>query len=43
MNEVEKQLTPLKGEVTPEDARVKATAFASQIKTRLKNKGAKLN
>ncbi len=43
MSEMEKQLTPLKGEVTLEDARFKANVFASQIKTLLKSMGAKLN
>jgi len=39
--DLEKQLTPQKGEVSPENARFKAIVFASQIKARLKSKGAK--
>lgn len=40
--DMEKQLTPLKGEVTLDNARLKASLFASQVKSRLKSKGAKL-
>lgn len=42
MLDIDKQRTPLKGEVSPEDARFKANVFASRIKKRMKNKGAKL-
>jgi hypothetical protein len=38
----EKQLIPLHGEVSPENARIKANIFASQVKARLKSEGAKL-
>jgi hypothetical protein len=42
MHEIEKQLTPLEGEVELEEARLKASVFASQIKMRLKSKGLKV-
>lgn len=42
MPDIEKQLNPLKGEVTIENARLKANIFASKVKARLKSKGAKL-
>jgi hypothetical protein len=42
MLDSEKQMTPLKGEVSPEDARVKASQIASQVKARLKSQGARL-
>ncbi len=42
MLDLEKQMTPLKGEVSPENARFKANVFASQVKARMKSKGAKL-
>ncbi|BBM02066.1 hypothetical protein GL2_21400 [Microbulbifer sp. GL-2] len=42
LSDTEKQFTPQKGEVSPEDARTKATIFAAQIKGRMKSKGAKL-
>lgn len=35
LSEQEKQKTPLKGEVSPEEARSKALAFAAQAKTRM--------
>ncbi len=38
----EKQLTPLKGEVSPENARSRGNIFAARIKERMKNRGAKL-
>jgi len=40
--ERDKQLLPLKGEVTLDNARAKAALFASQVKLRLKRQGAKL-
>lgn len=36
----EKQLTPLKGEISVEEARVKANRFAAQIKAKMKSRGA---
>ncbi len=41
MLENEKQFTPMKGEVTLENARLKAHVFAKEIKSRLIDKGVK--
>lgn len=41
MLENEKQFTPMKGEVTLENARLKAHVFAKEIKSRLIAKGVK--
>jgi hypothetical protein len=41
MFDVEKQITPLAGETSPEEARIKARFFASQIKNRMKSQKVK--
>ncbi|WP_444926937.1 hypothetical protein ACJJI4_02470 [Microbulbifer sp. TRSA002] len=42
LSDKEKQFEPQKGEVSPEDARTKATIYAAQVKAQMKSKGAKL-
>lgn len=42
LSDLDKQVLPLEGEVSPKEARQKGETFANQIKARMKAKGAKL-